>query len=225
MVSALALGAVTVMLTFVMLRLQDRLPLNPQSMAALKPDLAANTAISFTSNTGWEIYVGEQTLSYLSQMVAVMANMFLSMAVGLAVAVALIRGFARREAATVGNFWVGATRAILYVELPLAMVLAVFLASQGVIQKLEPYTVVHTVQGGVQLLAQGPVASMEPIQDMSGAGGGFFNASSAHPFEDPNGLTHQLELDLQLVIPFAVTITFGRMVGRVWRGRSPASGW
>jgi K+-transporting ATPase ATPase A chain len=124
MVSALALGAVTVMLTFVMLRLQDRLPLNPQSMAALKPDLAANTAISFTSNTGWEIYVGEQTLSYLSQMVAVMANMFLSMAVGLAVAVALIRGFARREAATVGNFWVGATRAILYVELPLAMVLA-----------------------------------------------------------------------------------------------------
>jgi K+-transporting ATPase ATPase A chain len=112
-VSALALGAVTVMLTFVMLRLQDRLPLNPQGMAALKPDLAANTAISFTSNTGWENYVGEQTLSYLSQMVAVMANMFLSMAVGLAVAVALIRGFARRAEATVGNFWIDATRAIL----------------------------------------------------------------------------------------------------------------
>jgi K+-transporting ATPase ATPase A chain len=219
MVSALALGGVTLVLTFVLLRMQDRLPLNPQGMAALTPDLGANTAISFTSNTGWENYVGEQTtLSYLSQMLALTANMFLSMAAGMAISVALIRGFARRESTTVGNFWVDATRSILYVQLPLAIVVALFLISQGVIQNFNPYTLVHTLEGGVQVIAQGPTASLEPIKDMSGAGGGFFNAGSAHPFEDPNALTHQLELDLQLLIPFALTITFGRMIGRIRQG-------
>jgi K+-transporting ATPase ATPase A chain len=194
--------------------LQHLLPINPQGMPAVPPDLAANTAVSFTSNTGWESYAGEQTLSYLSQMLAITTGMFLSMAVGMAVAVALIRGFARRESKTVGNFWVDAVRAILYVELPLSLVVALFLVSQGVIQNLNPYTVVHTMAGATQVIAQGPVASLEPIKDMSGAGGGFFNTSSAHPFENPNGLTHQLELDLQLLIPFALAVTLGRMLGR-----------
>ncbi len=218
LVSVLAFTAVGLLVTYIHVRIQDRLPLNPQRLAAMPPYVAANTAISFTANTGWENYAGEQALSYLSQMLAIMPNMFLSMAAGMAVAVALVRAFVRRESTTIGNFWVDGTRSILYICLPLSVVGSLILASQGVIQTIRPAVIAHTLEGSLQAIPQGPVASQEVIKDMSGAGGGFFNASSAHPYENPNGLTNQFELFLQVIVPFAMTFMFGRMVGRMRQG-------
>jgi K+-transporting ATPase ATPase A chain len=194
-------------------RLQATLPLNPQRFDAVAPDLALNTAVSFATNTSWQSYVGETTLTYLTQMAGITAQSFLSAASGIAVAIALIRGFARRSAATVGNFWVDVTRVTLYLLLPVCVVAALVLVWQGVPQTLHAYVTATTLEGQSQSIALGPVASQEAIKLLSGDGGGFFNANSAHPFEDPTPLTGLIEMLLIFLIGVALTSTFGRMVG------------
>jgi K+-transporting ATPase ATPase A chain len=193
-------------------RLQGALPFNPQGMAGVAPDLAFNTAVSFVTNTNWQSYVGETTMSYLTQMAGLTVHNFLSAATGIVLALALIRGFARRSAKTVGNFWVDMTRAVLYVLLPLSIVIALVLVWQGVPQNLGAYTVAAGLEGVQQLIAQGPVASQEAIKMLGTNGGGFFNANSAHPFENPTALTSLIEMWALLVLAAALTYTFGRMV-------------
>src|SRR5215469_4717154 len=175
------------LLTYLLQRAQGLLPFNPQHFGAahVPPDLAFNTATSFVTNTNWQAYSGESTLSYFVQMTGLAVQNFLSAAAGIAVAVALIRGFARQERRTVGNFWVDVTRATVYVLLPLAFVGALVYVSQGAVQNLSAYTDVATVEGAKQTIAQGPVASQEIIKQLGTNGGGFFNANSAHPFENP----------------------------------------
>jgi K+-transporting ATPase ATPase A chain len=209
------IGVVALYLLF---RTQGLLPLNPQHLGAVSPDLAMNTAISFVTNTSWQSYVGEQTLSHLSQMAGIAVWSFLSAAAGIAVAVALIRGFARGGSEKIGNFWVDQTRALLYVLLPIALVAALVLVALGVPQTLHPNVAAASVEGAKQLIAVGPVGSQESIKLMSGDGGGFFNANSAHPFENPTGLTNLLEMILMVVIGAALTNTFGRMVGSARQG-------
>jgi potassium-transporting ATPase potassium-binding subunit len=201
-------------LVYLLQRAQGFLPFNPQHLNAgnVSPDSAFNTAASFTTNTNWQSYSGESTLSYFVQMAALTVQNFLSAAAGLAIAIAVVRGFARHEAKTLGNFWVDVTRSFLYVLLPISLVGALFLCSQGVIQNLKPYTVVTTMEGAKQTIAQGPVASQEVIKELGTNGGGFFNANSAHPFENPTPLTNLFEMFLLLVLPAALTYTFGRMV-------------
>ena len=178
----------------------------------MTPDLSFNTSISFVTNTNWQSYGGETTLGYLVQMLGLTVHNFVSAATGIALALALIRGFARRSAKTVGNFWVDLTRCTLYVLLPLAIVMALFLVWQGVPQNLGAYTAAVGLEGVKQLIAQGPVASQEAIKMLGTNGGGFFNANSAHPFENPTGLTNFVEMWSILVISAALTYTFGRMV-------------
>ncbi len=197
---------------YLMQRLQAVLPFNPQGMAGTTPDLSFNTAISFVTNTNWQSYGGESTLGYLVQMLGLTVHNFVSAATGIALAIALIRGFARRSAKTLGNFWVDLTRCTLYVLLPLAIVMALFLVWQGVPQNLGAYTSAVGLEGIKQLIAQGPVASQEAIKMLGTNGGGFFNVNSAHPFENPNGLTNLVETWSILVISAALTYTFGRMV-------------
>jgi potassium-transporting ATPase potassium-binding subunit len=222
LVAMLLVTVVSLLLTYVLLRVQDRLPLqslfNPEHLPGVPGDLSLNTAVSFTTNTNWQNYAGEQTMSYLSQMLALAVHQFLSAAVGMALAIALVRGLTRRSARTVGNFYVDLTRSILYILLPISVVATLVLVSQGSIQNLNAYTVAHTLQGGVQTIAQGPVASMEAIKDLGTNGGGFFNANSAHPFENPTGFTNAFEILLCLVIPFALAFTFGRFAGNVRQG-------
>jgi potassium-transporting ATPase potassium-binding subunit len=201
-----------------LLRLQVWLPLNPDRQTAVAPDLALNTAISFVTNTSWQSYAGETTLSYLSQMGGIAVQSFLSAASGMAVAVAFIRGFARRRSPTIGNFWVDLTRGTLYVLLPICFIAALFLVSEGVPQTLRPSTEVRTLAGNVQVIARGPVASQEPIKLLSGDGGGFFNANSAHPFENPTPLTNFVEMVLIFALGAALTNCFGRMVGSERQG-------
>ena len=205
---------------YLLQRLQGWLPLNPQGFDASKvsPDLAFNTAVSFMTNTNWQAYSGESTLSYFVQMAALTVQNFASAAAGIAVAIALVRGFARQERGTLGNFWVDVTRATVYVLLPLSFVGALFLCSQGVVQNLNPYTQVTGVEGGKQTVAQGPVASQEAIKELGTNGGGFFNANSSHPFENPTPLTNLFEMWLIFAIPAALTYTFGRMVGDTRQG-------
>jgi potassium-transporting ATPase potassium-binding subunit len=193
-------------------RLQAVLPFNPQGLAAVTPDLSFNTSISFVTNTNWQSYVGETTMSYLVQMLGLTVHNFVSAATGIALALALIRGFARRSAKTVGNFWVDLTRCTLYVLLPLSIVMALFLVWQGVPQNLGAYTSAVGLEGIKQMIAQGPVASQEAIKMLGTNGGGFFNVNSAHPFENPTGLSNFVELWSILVISAALTYTFGRMV-------------
>src|SRR5271154_2322119 len=195
-------------------RAQAYLPFNPQNFGTpnVSPDLAFNTAASFLTNTNWQAYAGESTLSYFVQMAGLTVQNFVSAAAGLAVAIAVIRGFARHEVRTLGNFWVDMTRSILYVLLPISFVAALFLCSQGVIQNLKPNTTVTTVEGAKQTITQGPVASQEAIKMLGTNGGGFFNANSAHPFENPSPITNLFEMWLLLVIPAALTYTFGKMV-------------
>jgi len=200
------------------LRLQAWLPLNPQHFKAVAPDLAFNTAVSFVTNTSWQSYAGESTLSYLSQMVGITVASFLSGAAGVAVAVALIRGFARSNAETIGSFWVDLTRATLYVFLPISIVAAIFLAALGVPQTLGQNVATKGVEGAAHSIAVGPVASQEAIKLLSGDGGGFFNANSAHPFENPNAVTNFVEMLLVLMVGAALTNTFGRMVGSQKQG-------
>jgi len=197
---------------YLLQRLQVLLPFNPQGMAAVTPDLAFNTSISFITNTNWQSYAGETTLSYLVQMLGLTVHNFLSAATGIALALALIRGFARRSARTVGNFWVDLTRCTLYVLLPMAVIFALVLVWQGVPQNLGSYTAAVGLEGAKQLIAQGPVASQEAIKMLGTNGGGFFNANSAHPFENPDALTNFLELWSILVVSAALTYTFGRLV-------------
>ncbi|MEW8958832.1 potassium-transporting ATPase subunit KdpA [Neomoorella humiferrea] len=209
------LGMVAV---YLIQRLQGVLPFNPQHFRAVPPDLAFNTAASYMTNTNWQAYGGERTMSYFTQMAALTVQNFLSAATGIAVVVALTRGLARRSAKTIGNFWQDLTRSILWVLLPLSLIFALVLVSQGVIQNLSPYLTVTTLEGGRQTLAMGPVASQEAIKLLGTNGGGFFNANSAHPFENPTPLTNLLEMLAILVIPAALTVTFGHMVGNRRQG-------
>jgi len=208
------------LLAYVLQRAQAYFPLNPQNFGTpnVTPDLAFNTALSFVTNTNWQSYSGESTLSYFVQMAALTVQNFVSGAAGVAIAIALVRGFARQQIKTIGNFWVDLTRAVLYLFLPLSLVGALFLCSQGVIQNLRPYTKVTTVEGATQTIAQGPVASQEAIKMVGTNGGGFFGANSAHPFENPTPLTNFVQMLMILVIPAGLTYTFGKMVGDTRQG-------
>jgi K+-transporting ATPase ATPase A chain len=217
-VSFLVLHAVGIVALYALLRLQSILSLNPQMPADVSPDLALNTAVSFVTNTSWQSYGGETTLSYASQMTGITVQSFLSAASGMAVAIAFIRGFARRRAAAIGNFWVDLTRGTLYVLLPICVLAALFLVAEGVPQTLAPSAEVTTLEGGLQIIARGPVATQEAIKLLSGDGGGFFNANSAHPFENPTPLTNLLELVLIFSLGAALTNCFGRMVGSERQG-------
>ncbi|MFI5283038.1 MAG: potassium-transporting ATPase subunit KdpA [Candidatus Dormibacterales bacterium] len=216
--SLLMVTIASLIFTYLVLRLQDKLPFNPMGLGPVAPDLAFNTAVSFTTNTNWQNYTGETTMSYFSQMVGLVMHNFLSAATGIAMAVALVRGISSRQLKTLGNFYVDVTRATVYVLLPIAFVAALVLASQGAVQSLSSYPVAHTVAGAVQTIAVGPFASQEAIKDLGNNGGGPFNANSAHPFENPNGFTNQLEIFLEILIPFALALMFGRWVGNVKQG-------
>jgi K+-transporting ATPase ATPase A chain len=217
-VSLLVFHAVGIIALYALLRLQSLLPLNPQDLTGVSPDLALNTAVSFVTNTSWQSYSGETTLSYASQMIGITVQSFLSAAAGMAVAIALIRGFSRRRSATIGNFWVDLTRGTLYVLLPICVVAALFLVADGVPQTLAPSAAVTTLEGGTQAIVRGPVATQETIKLLSGDGGGFFNANSAHPFENPTPLTNLVEMVLIFALGAALTNCFGRMVGSERQG-------
>jgi K+-transporting ATPase ATPase A chain len=218
--SLLAFSIFGFLLVYLLQRVQAYLPFNPQNFGTpnVTPDLAFNTAASFLTNTNWQSYSGESTLSYFVQMAALTVQNFVSAAAGLAVAIAVIRGFARHEMRTLGNFWVDMTRATLYVLLPISFIAALFLCSQGVIQNLKPNTVATTLEGAKQTITQGPVASQEAIKLLGTNGGGFFNANSGHPFENPSPVTNLFEMWLLLVIPAALTYTFGKMIGDTRQG-------
>ncbi len=212
-VAMLAFNLVCFASLYALLRLQGLLPLNPQGMTAVTPDLALNTAISFITNTNWQNYGGETTLSYLVQMVGLTVHNFVSAATGIALAVALVRGFSRRSSKTVGNFWVDLVRCTLYVLLPISLVCVLFFVWQGVPQNLGAYTEATTLEGAKQLIAQGPVASQLVIKMLGTNGGGFFNANSAHPFENPTALSNLLQMVLIFLLGAGLTNLFGRMVG------------
>src|SRR5262245_52028152 len=221
--SVLALSVLSLLVTYAILRLQHLLPLNPQKFGAVDPALAFNTSSSFTTNTNWQAYSGESTMSYLSQMAGLAWHNFISAAAGIAVAIALARGLTRRQSPeaprTLGNFWADAIRATVYVLLPLSLVFALLLVSQGVIQNLSAYREVTTVEGAKQVVALGPVASQEAIKELGTNGGGFFGANSAHPFENPTPFTNLVELWLIFAIPAGLTYTYGRMA------RDTRQGW
>lgn len=206
--------------TFALLRLQGVLPLNPQHFTGkdMTPDLAFNTAVSFMTNTNWQSYSPETTISYFSNMVALAAHNWMSAAAGIAVAIAVVRGFARHSMQGLGNFWVDVTRAILYILLPFCLVYSIVLVSQGVPQNFAPYTQVRTLEGAAQTIAQAPVASQESIKMLGTNGGGIFNANSSHPFENPNPLTNFLQMLSIFLIPAGLTYTFGKMVGNTKQG-------
>jgi K+-transporting ATPase ATPase A chain len=209
----LAFHVAGIAVLYALQRLQNVLPLNPQHIDAVPPDLALNTAVSFATNASWQSYAGETTMSHLTQMAGLVVQSFASGATGIAVALALIRGFARRSARTIGNYWVDMTRATLYVLLPISVVATLILVWQGVPQTLGGYVEATTLEGGTRLLARGPVASQIAVAVLSGDGGGFFNANAAHPFENPTALTGMLEMLLIFLIGVALTNSFGRMVG------------
>jgi K+-transporting ATPase ATPase A chain len=227
--SMLIFSLVTLLLTYVIERLQNFLPLNPQHLAAVPANLAWSTAVSFTTNTNWQAYTPETTMSYLTQMLGLAPHNFWSAAVGLALAIAFIRGIARKEMKTLGNFWVDLTRGTLWVLLPISIVFALALVSQGVIQNLRPYDTVKILEAQpaagttpaitTQTIAQGPTASQEAIKMLGTNGGGFFNANSSHPFENPTPFTNFLQLVSIFLIPAALTVTLGQMT------KSPAHGW
>ena len=216
--SLLTFSAAGLLVTYAILRLQHALPLNPQGLAGMEPLLAFNTAISFTTNTDWQAYSGESALSYLSQMAGLAWHNFTSAAVGLGAALALARGLTRRSATTLGNFWVDLFRSILYLLLPLCIVSALYFVSQGVLQNFSAAREITTLEGLKQLLPMGPVASQEAIKQLGTNGGGFFNANSAHPFENPTPFTNFLQLVLIFAIPAALTNTYGRMTGSTRQG-------
>ena len=218
--SALVFKLAFFFILYLLLRLQGVLPLNPQGFPGVSPALAFNTAVSFITNTNWQAYGGESTMSYLSQMMGLGVQNFVSAAQGMAVLVALIRGFTRRTTKTIGNFWVDLTRSILYILLPLSLIMAVLLVSQGVVQNVSPYknvpllqTVTSPVQATEQTLPMGPAASQIAIKQLGTNGGGFFNVNSAHPFENPTPLSNFLEMLAILLVPSALCYTFGKMVG------------
>ncbi|HUN73541.1 MAG TPA: potassium-transporting ATPase subunit KdpA [Steroidobacteraceae bacterium] len=206
------------LLLYALQRLQLWLPLNPQHFANVSPDSSFNTAVSFITNTNWQGYSGESTMSYLTQMMGLAVQNFLSAATGIVVAIVLVRSFVHHSAQAIGNFWVDVTRATLYVLLPLAVVLALALVSQGVAQNFSAYRDATTLEAHTQTLPMGPVASQEAIKELGTNGGGFFNANSSHPFENPTPLSNFLEMLAILLIPTALTYTFGRMVGDTRQG-------
>ena len=211
-ISLVAFSAVGVLLLYVMQRIQGNLPFNPTGMVNVTPALSFNTAVSFVTNTNWQSYAGESTLSHLTQMVGLSVQNFVSAAAGMAVMVALIRGLARAGQRTIGNFWVDLVRTTFRILLPLSILFAVILLACGVIQNTHGFTTVHTIAGSTQKVPGGPVASQESIKMLGSNGGGFFNTNSAHPFENPTKLSDFLELYSILLIPFALAFTFGRMV-------------
>ena len=229
-VAMLVFSAASLLLLYLIERVQLWLPWNPQKLANVGPDLAWNTAVSFTTNTNWQAYTPESTMSYLTQMAGLAYHNFASAAVGIALAIAVIRGVARKESSTIGNFWVDATRAFLWALLPFSLVAALFMVSQGVVQNLHPYTNANLLESQVvetknadgsvkrdtvttQVIAQGPAASQEVIKVFGTNGGGFFNANSAHPFENPTPLSNFFQMLLIFAIPSGLTYTLGRMTG------------
>ncbi len=217
-VSVLLFAAVSIVVLYVMLRLQNSLPFNPSGAAAQSPDLALNTSVSFETNTNWQNYSGETGASNLIQFAGLAVRNFTSAAMGLVIAIALVRGLVRRGSKTIGNFWVDMTRSVLYILVPIAFVAAIILVWQGVPQTFNAPSTVTTLQGAQQTISIGPVASQEAIKELGNNGGGFMNANSAHPFESPTGFTNWLEIFLLLVTPFALTWTFGRMAGSQRQG-------
>ena len=222
-IALLFFSAITLLVTYAIERLQHVLPLNPQQFGPVPEDLAFNTAASFTTNTNWQAYSGESTMSYLTQMAGLAWHNFISAAAGIAVAIALARGLTYQlrpgDPKTIGNFWVDLMRSIVYVLLPICIPVALVLVSQGIIQNFAPYVDLTTLEGAKQTLAMGPVASQEVIKELGTNGGGFFNANSAHPFENPTPLTNFLEMVLIFAIPAALTYTYGRMA------RDQKQGW
>jgi len=216
--SALLFNLAGFALLYGLQRLQGMLPLNPQGFPGVAPDLALNTSISFTTNTNWQNYAGESTMSYLVQMAGLTVHNFVSAATGIAIAIALIRGFIRRSARDIGNFWVDLTRGTLYLLLPISIVCALFLIWQGMPQNLGAYVEATTLEGGKQVIAQGPVASQIVIKVLGTNGGGFFNANAAHPYENPTALSNLLQMVLIFAIGAALTNVFGRMVGNQRQG-------
>lgn len=217
--SVLAFSVVSVVALYVLQRVQGVLPGNPTGVEAVPPAIAFNTAVSFVTNTNWQSYAGESTMSHLTQMAGLAVQNFASAAVGMAVAVAFVRGLVRRRSATIGNFWVDMIRTITRVLVPLAFVAAVVLVSQGVVQNFSGGTAAHAIDGAAQVIPGGPVASQEAIKELGTNGGGFYNANAAHPFENPNGITNLLEIFLMLAVPFALTYTFGTL------SRNRRQGW
>jgi K+-transporting ATPase ATPase A chain len=216
----LGFSAISLVVTYAIERLQGVLRIwNPQHLAGVAPDLAWNTAASFTTNTNWQFYTPESTMSYLTEMAGLATHNFFSAAVGIVVAVAIIRGIKRTTSFTIGNFWVDTTRTLLYVLLPGCLIYALLLVGQGVPQNLHAYTVAHTLEGQTQTIGQGPVASQEAIKMLGTNGGGFFNANSAHPYENPTPLSNFLQIISIFIIPAGLTYTLGRMTG------SPGHGW
>ena len=220
-VSVIVFSFVCILALYLQQRLQTYLPLSQTGASGVgnvNPDLAYNTAVSFDTNTNWQNYLGETTMTYLTQMAGLAVRNFVSAATGIAIAIALTRGLVRRSSTTIGNFWVDLTRSTLYILLPIAFVGALVLVSQGVIQTFASSLTVHTLSGAAQTIPLGPVASQEAIKELGTNGGGFFNANSAHPFENPTTLSNWVEMLLILVIPFALTNTFGRMAGNARQG-------
>jgi K+-transporting ATPase ATPase A chain len=218
-VAMLLFSFVSLLLTYLIQRIQLFLPWNPQHLPAVESFLAWNTAASFTTNTNWQAYTNDTTMSYFTQMAGLAYHNFVSAAAGIAVAIALVRGIARRESNTIGNFWVDTTQASLYVLLPICIIFAVVLVGQGVVQNLHPYTSAQTLDHQSQIIAQGPVASQEAIKMLGTNGGGFFIANSAHPFENPTAFSNFIEMFLIFLIGSALTVTLGRMTG------APGHGW
>ncbi len=217
--SLVVFSGVALLLTYLIIRVQGSLFFNPQHLGAVGPALSFNTAVSFITNTNWQNYAGETTMSYFSQMAALTVQQFVSMAVGVAVAIALVRGFARRNSKTIGNFWVDITRCILYIELPIAFVFGLIFVGQGAAQTLSGPVHIHDILNNMtQVIAVGPVGFMEAIKQLGTNGGGFFNANGAHPFENPTGLTNFLSVVLLLSVGFSLTYTFGKMVGSIRQG-------
>jgi K+-transporting ATPase ATPase A chain len=210
--SLLMFSFVSLLFSYAILRLQHILPLNPQRLPSIAPDLAFNTAVSFTTNTNWQNYGGESTMSYFSQMVALALHNFTSAAVGIGVAGALVRGIARKTCKTIGNFWVDLIRSILYILLPLSSLLAIVLVSEGTIQNFQPYVTAHPLQGGTQVIAQGPMASQVAIKMLGTNGGGFMNANSSHPYENPTPLSNFFEMLAIFLIPSGLTYYLGKTV-------------
>ncbi|MCL5772820.1 MAG: potassium-transporting ATPase subunit KdpA [Firmicutes bacterium] len=209
----LVFNLVGLVLLYLLQRIQQFLPFNPRHFGAVAPDLAFNTAVSFVTNTNWQAYSGESTMSYLVQMAGLAVQNFLSAATGIAVAIALVRGIVRKETKTIGNFWFDLTRSVLWILLPLSLLIAPLYIWQGVPQNIHAYTDVNTLEGAKQVIAQGPVASQEVIKELGTNGGGFFNANSSHPFENPTPLTNFIQILTIFLISAALCITFGKMSG------------
>jgi potassium-transporting ATPase potassium-binding subunit len=217
-IDMLVFSAIGMLLTYLIERTQQWLPLNPAGMGPVEPGLAFNTAASFSTNTNWQNYAGEQTMSYFTQMVTLVYHQFASVGIGLALAIAVTRGLTRRSAQHLGNYYVDFTRTILYILLPISLIGALVYVSQGMIQNFNPYTIIHTLDGQTQVIAQGPVASMEIIKNLGTNGGGFFNVNSAHPFENPNAFTNLLILISIFTLPAGIFYTFGKMASDTRQG-------